>query len=63
MFEANVEIIRRHYELKAEAFRGGDLRAFLEIAGRICPSEWPRPDEGGRIARNPARHERQPCYG
>ncbi len=33
MSEANVEIIRRHYELEAEAFRGGDVRAFLEIAG------------------------------
>jgi hypothetical protein len=28
--EANVEIIRRHYEREAEAFRGGDVRAFLE---------------------------------
>jgi hypothetical protein len=25
MSEANVEIIRRHYELEAEAFRGGDV--------------------------------------
>ena len=33
MSEANVEIIRRHYELEAEAFRGGDVRTFLEIAG------------------------------
>ena len=33
MSEANVEIIRRHYELEAAAFRGGDVRAFLEIAG------------------------------
>jgi len=33
MSEANVEIIRRHYERDAEAFRGGDVRAFLEIAG------------------------------
>jgi hypothetical protein len=63
MSEANVEIIRRHYELEAEAFRGGDVRAFLEIAGPICPSERPRPYEDGRIARNPARHERQPCDG
>jgi hypothetical protein len=30
MSEANVEIIRRHYERDAEAFRGGDIRAFLE---------------------------------
>lgn len=29
MSEANVEIIRRHYEREAEAFRG-DVRAFLE---------------------------------
>jgi hypothetical protein len=33
MPEANVEIIRRHYELEAEAFRGGDVRAFLEKTG------------------------------
>ena len=33
MSEANVEIIRRHYERDAEEFRGGDVRAFLEIAG------------------------------
>ena len=31
--DANVEIIRRHYELEAEAFRGGDVRAFLEKTG------------------------------
>jgi hypothetical protein len=30
MSEANVEIIRRHYEREAEAFRGGNVRAFLE---------------------------------
>ena len=30
MSKANVEIIRRHYEREAEAFRGGDVRAFLE---------------------------------
>jgi hypothetical protein len=30
MSEANVEIIRRHYEREAEAFRGGDGRAFLD---------------------------------
>jgi hypothetical protein len=48
MSEANVEIIRRHYELKAEAFRGGDVRAFLEIAGPIYPSsglDRPRTEE------------------
>jgi hypothetical protein len=28
--EANVDIVRRHYEREAEAFRGGDVRAFLE---------------------------------
>ena len=63
MSDANVEIIRRHYDLKAEAFRGGDVRAFLEIVGPICPSERPRPDEDERIARKPARHERQPSDG
>ena len=30
MSEANVEIIRRHHKREAEAFRGGDVRAFLE---------------------------------
>jgi hypothetical protein len=30
MFEENVQTIRRHYEREAEAFRGGDVRAFLE---------------------------------
>jgi hypothetical protein len=63
MSEANVEIIRRHYELEAEAFRGGDVGAFLEIAGPDRSLERPRPDEDGRIARNPARHDRLPCDG
>ena len=48
MSEANVEIIRRHYELKAEAFRGGDVRAFLEIAGPEISLERPRPAADGR---------------
>jgi hypothetical protein len=30
MSEENVRTIRRHYEREAEAFRGGDLSAFLE---------------------------------
>jgi hypothetical protein len=30
MFEENVQTIRRHYEREAEAFRGGDVHAFLE---------------------------------
>ena len=34
------------------------MTAFLEIAGPVCPSERPRPDEDGRIARNPARLHR-----
>jgi len=33
MSQANVQIIRRHYEREAEAFRGGDVRAFLEEFG------------------------------
>src|SRR5215211_3586633 len=33
MFEENVQTIRRHYEREAEAFRGGDVRAFLEEFG------------------------------
>jgi hypothetical protein len=33
MSEANVEIIRRHYELKAEAFRGGDVRTLPGNSG------------------------------
>jgi hypothetical protein len=33
MFEENVRTIRRHYEREAEAFRGGDVRAFLEEFG------------------------------
>ena len=48
MSEANVEIIRRHYELKAEAFRGGDVRASLEIAGPEISLERPRPAADGR---------------
>jgi hypothetical protein len=33
MSEANVRTIRRHYEREAEAFRGGDVHAFLEEFG------------------------------
>ena len=55
MSEANVEIIRRHYEREAEAFRAGDVRAFLESAGPELSPQRPRPAADGRIARNPAR--------
>ena len=54
MSEANVEIIRRHYERDAEEFRGGDVGAFLEIAGARCPSsglDWTRTPTSGSSAR------------
>lgn len=74
MSEANVEIIRRPYKREAEAFRGGDVCAFLEEfwddqgvleaseeEGDFVEGGWHGFDPTGRrIARNPARHHRQP---